>query len=73
MITGSTGGIGSEIAERLAMRGEPLVLVNRSKSKAAVQKANLLGLRPSLKLELVTADLLDVEQVADAASAIQSL
>lgn len=73
VITGSTGGIGSEIAKQLASRGKDLILVNRSQSKAEAQRSQLLSGNPSLKIELVTADLMDTAQIAAAVESINAL
>ena len=73
VITGSTGGIGSEIAKILAARGEAMILVNRSKTKAEAQRAELLAMHQNLKIELITADLLDTEQITTATDQINAL
>ncbi|MEM9380004.1 MAG: SDR family NAD(P)-dependent oxidoreductase [Planctomycetota bacterium] len=73
VITGSTGGIGSELAKQLVQRGDSLVLVNRSKEKADAQRASLIASHPGASIELVTADLMDVAQIVAAASTIESI
>ncbi|MEM6675899.1 MAG: SDR family NAD(P)-dependent oxidoreductase [Planctomycetota bacterium] len=73
VITGSTGGIGSEIAKQLVQKGDSLVLVNRSRDKAEAQRASLTASNSSASVELVTADLMDVEQITAAASTIESI
>ncbi|MEM6441410.1 MAG: SDR family NAD(P)-dependent oxidoreductase [Pseudomonadota bacterium] len=70
VITGSTGGLGREIAAQLAARGDALILVNRSRTKAEAQREELRASRPDLPVELVTADLMDI---ADAAERIAAL
>ncbi|MEL6207830.1 MAG: SDR family NAD(P)-dependent oxidoreductase [Pseudomonadota bacterium] len=73
VITGSTGGIGSEIVKILAARGVDLILVNRSAAKAEAQRTEILAKHPDLRIELVTADLMDTAQIAKAATAIAGL
>lgn len=73
VITGSTGGIGSELAKILAARGQSLILLNRSESKSQAQKEQLLAEHPELPVEIVIADLMDLSQTAIAINAINSL
>ena len=73
VITGSTGGIGSEIVKILASRGTSLILINRSRSKSEAQRSELLCRYPELNLELVTADLMDTKQIATAIDKINAL
>ncbi|MEM8916351.1 MAG: SDR family NAD(P)-dependent oxidoreductase [Pseudomonadota bacterium] len=72
VITGSTGGIGSEIVSQLAARGDAMVLVNRTLAKASVQRAELLARHPGLAIELVTADLMDTAQINEATDKINA-
>lgn len=73
VITGSTGGIGSEIAELLAARGQNMILLNRSVSKTDAQKARLLAKHPGLQIEAIIADLMDASQTARAIKAINAI
>ncbi len=73
VITGSTGGIGSEIVRLLAKRGDAMILVNRSSAKAQAQRAEVLSAHPSTRIELVTADLMDTGRIVDAAAAIKAV
>jgi len=73
VITGSTGGIGSEIANQLASHGKSLILVNQSESKSQTQRSQLLSDNPSLKIELVIADFMDTTQIATAIEKINEL
>ena len=66
VITGSTGGIGTEIAKILASRGDNLILINRSKNKANAQYEELRSYHPNLSIELVTADFMDMTSIAKA-------
>ncbi|MEM6312423.1 MAG: SDR family NAD(P)-dependent oxidoreductase [Pseudomonadota bacterium] len=70
VITGSTGGIGSAIAGQLAAGGWDLVLVNRSAEKASQQKKELNGAYHDAGVDLVQADLMDVDQIKRAAGEI---
>lgn len=70
VITGSTGGIGGAIADQLAASGWNLVLVNRNAEKALQQKADLNAAHPGATVDLVQADLMDVEQIKSAAREI---
>lgn len=73
VITGSTGGIGSELAKQLVARGDALILVNRSETKTQEQLASLVQDYPLAKIELVTADLMDTQEIFDAANKINQL
>jgi len=73
LITGSTGGIGSEITKILAERGQSLILLNRSQGKAAEQFNALQSKHPQLQMKLITADLMDTDQIANAIQQINAL
>lgn len=73
VITGSTGGIGSAIADQLAGAGWNLVLVNRNEEKAKQQKATLAAAHPDAVVDLVQADLMDIVQIKAAAQTIIAL
>lgn len=73
VITGSTGGIGSEIAKSLAERGQDLILLNRSEQKSKAQKGQLIADHAGLQVETVIADLMDVSQTGRAIEAINAL
>ncbi|MEL6953662.1 MAG: SDR family NAD(P)-dependent oxidoreductase [Pseudomonadota bacterium] len=70
VITGSTGGIGGAIADRLAASGWHLVLVNRNNTKAQAQRADLQATHPGIEVDTVTADLMDMGQIKTAARTI---
>ncbi|MEM8668003.1 MAG: SDR family NAD(P)-dependent oxidoreductase [Planctomycetota bacterium] len=59
MLSGSTGGIGTEIARLLAERGWNLALVNRSVEKSEQQATDLQRDHPGVAISLYQADLLD--------------
>ncbi|WP_422021849.1 SDR family NAD(P)-dependent oxidoreductase [Roseibium sp.] len=73
VITGSTGGIGREIAKILALRGDNLILLNRSETKSEAQRSELLAAHPNLNIELVIADLTDTTEIANAITKINAL
>ena len=70
VITGSTGGIGSAIADQLTKAGWNLVLVNRNEQKAKQQKATLAAAHPNAVVDLIQADLMDIAQINAAAQTI---
>ncbi|MEM7617096.1 MAG: SDR family NAD(P)-dependent oxidoreductase [Pseudomonadota bacterium] len=63
LLTGSTGGLGKEIADILAKDGWDLVLVNRSQEKSAEQIKNLQEQYPNQNFVSFIADLMDIEQI----------
>jgi len=73
VLTGSTGGIGSEIASILATQGQNLVLLNRSAEKTQAQCARLQAEHPNLQVTPVIADLMDTAQIARAIDEINAL
>ncbi|MEO0384173.1 MAG: SDR family NAD(P)-dependent oxidoreductase [Pseudomonadota bacterium] len=70
VITGSTGGIGSAIADQLAKDEWDLVLVNRNEEKAKQQKVTLEAAHSDAVIDLVQADLMDIAQIKEAAQKI---
>lgn len=73
VITGSTGAIGSATARTLAARGDALILVNRSETKAFAQRDALLAEHPGTRIALISADLMDTGQISAAAEQIIAL
>ena len=63
LLSGSTGGIGVEIAKLLAGQGWNLALVNRSVDKSERQSADLQREYPGISVSTYTADLLDQSQI----------
>lgn len=61
LITGATGGIGSEFCRQLVM-GNDLLLTGRSQEKLEDLKSSLLSLRPNAKIELFSVDLTDFDK-----------
>lgn len=70
-ITGSTGGIGSAIANQLFANGWGLLLVNRNTQKAEHQRRRLLQSFPDAAVELFEADLMDTLQIIRVSQGIQ--
>ncbi|MEM8492955.1 MAG: SDR family NAD(P)-dependent oxidoreductase [Pseudomonadota bacterium] len=73
MVTGSTGGIGREIATILVRQERDLILVNRSSHEAALQRDQLLAEGRNRSIELVTADFMDTRDILEAIRAINAL
>ena len=61
LITGATGGIGSEFCRQLVMEND-LLITGRSQEKLENLKASLLTLRPSANIELFAVDLTDFDK-----------
>jgi len=72
VLTGSTGGIGTELAKLLAQAGWNLALINRSKEKSDAQLAQLRGLFPEQRFDRWIADLMDTDQIKDVVGKIVS-
>ncbi|MEM6471449.1 MAG: SDR family NAD(P)-dependent oxidoreductase, partial [Planctomycetota bacterium] len=69
-VTGSTGGIGTEIAKLLADGGWNLALVNRSATKSEEQAAELSRAYPGISVNVHVADLLDQTEIVGACNEI---
>ena len=61
LITGATGGIGSEFCRQL-VKDNDLLITGRSEDKLNCLKNQLLALRPSANIEIFSADLTDFNQ-----------
>lgn len=70
IVTGSTGGIGAEVAHCLAREGWSLILLNRSQTKTATQMSELQAAYPNITMTFVQVDLLDVSDIARAVAEI---
>ena len=70
-ITGSTGGLGRELARYLAHLGASLILVDRSYERSLEHKRSLNKEFPNTKINLITADLSDFESVKNAGELLQ--
>lgn len=62
-ITGSTGGLGKELARYLASLGASLILVDRSYKRSEEHKRALEAEFPDVSVKLITADLADFDSV----------
>lgn len=62
-ITGSTGGLGTEIVKILLSLNADLVLLNRNLDKSLKQKQELLALYPKAKIEIIETDLSSIASV----------
>jgi short-subunit dehydrogenase len=65
-ITGSTGGLGSEICHHLASLGANLILINRNLPRSNKQKHQLEEIYPNIKIEIVSTDLANLKSVKQA-------
>lgn len=73
VITGSTGGIGAEIASQLLSREKAVVLVNRSREKSIAQRQVLQQRHPNATIEICTADLMDAAQITVVCEQLEQL
>ena len=71
-VTGSTGGIGEELCRHLAALGADLLLINRNLARSQKQKEELLGEFPSIRIEILTADLEDFQSVKAVTETLKS-
>lgn len=72
LLTGSTGGLGQEIALILAKEGWNLILLNRNADQAQKQLASLRDMFPDQSFDSFTADMLDLEELGQTAKDIAS-
>ncbi len=72
VITGTTSGIGAELAVILATRGYNLVLVNRSRSRTQPLLERIRQQTPETEATVYEADLSDQEQVRSAVDSIRT-
>lgn len=72
-ITGSTGGLGREIAEYVTSLGASLVLVDRNINKSRDLAKKLHQKYPDAVISFVTADMADIESVRVAVEQLASL
>jgi NAD(P)-dependent dehydrogenase (short-subunit alcohol dehydrogenase family) len=70
LITGATDGIGLETAKKFAALGHHLIIHGRNEQKLLSVKAQLMTLPCVFKIDTVTADLSELEQVRHLATTI---
>lgn len=70
VLTGSTGGLGQEIAQILAQQGWSLILMNRNDELSKRQADGLARNYPGQSFESYTVDLMDIESLNTAASEV---
>ncbi|MEM7492480.1 MAG: SDR family NAD(P)-dependent oxidoreductase [Pseudomonadota bacterium] len=70
LLTGSTGGLGQEIALILAKQDWNLILLNRNADQAEEQLANLRVMFPEQSFDSFIADMLDLEELGQTAREI---
>lgn len=63
VITGSTGGLGTELCKTLAKLNCNLILLNRNLKKSEKQKEELKLINPNIKINIFELDLNDINQV----------
>ncbi len=63
LITGATSGIGEAIATRLAARGADVLAVARTAESGRAAVARIRRREPAARIEVLTADLADLDQV----------
>ncbi|MFT4187408.1 MAG: oxidoreductase [Aeromicrobium sp.] len=71
LITGATGGLGTETARELLRHGASLVLTARNADKAKATEATLRKEAPDADIEVVALDLADLAQVERAADEVR--
>lgn len=71
-ITGSTGGLGSEIVEILACLNANLILLNRNKQESLLQSNQLHSLNSMIKIETIQIDMENFNMVKSACDTISN-
>ena len=69
-ITGSTGGLGSEMVKKLAKDGYNFILLNRNETKTNQQIAELKAINQAIKIDFVK---LDMEKLSDIQNVVSYL
>lgn len=73
IITGATGGIGSEFCRQQVLSGENLILIGRSLDKLSALKTQLLALNENVDVKAFTCDLSSEQSRENAFSEIEKL
>ena len=71
-LTGSTGGIGTELCSYLASLGAGLILLNRSEAKTRSQIDELLAVYPDACVDFIPLDLESEDSVKSATEALEA-
>lgn len=72
-ITGSTGGIGREIAFRLAKMGKNLIFVDRNKNKVELLASDIKKMYPDTNIQFVQTDLSNLSSVKSSEKKLQEI
>lgn len=72
-VTGSTGGIGTELCRYLAWLGADLVLLNRSRKKSDAQKNALTEEFPNCRITCLNVDLEELSSVKNVTEVLKTL
>ncbi len=72
-VSGSTGGLGKEICACLADLGADLILLDRNVGKAEAHRQDLLAKHPNMRVEIICADLADMQSVESAAAQLEHM
>ncbi len=65
VLSGSTGGLGKEIARELVLRGYDLILLDRSPERSGAHRDELLSLAPNRNIELLITDFSSIASVRE--------
>lgn len=71
LITGASGGIGSEIAKHFAFCGCNLIFANRNANKTGQLKTEILNLYPNTKIDIIELDLCSSNSVKNFITEVQ--
>lgn len=72
LITGANSGLGLATAKALAQRSFKLILLCRSEQKGRSAQAEVQKANPAVRVDLITADLADLDSVRRAAEQVRS-
>lgn len=72
VVTGATSGLGFAAAHLLARRGADLFLIGRDQARTEVARRSVVEAVPGTNVETIIADLADLDDVREAAAALNS-
>ncbi len=72
VITGSTGGLGSEMAKRFVEKGYDLILLNRNKEKTDKQIQELKAINDNINIRFFQMDLTSIDDVKKACEYLEN-